>query len=143
MTDTAAAITLLLAKAAEEFSPIIGQPTADDIFKIRKALMPILHKIEYANFVPAGGNAHNLVGLIQETLAYVANWNAAFPRPARPAPYDITINDNATNVLKNRMEAASVRLSTTTTPTLQPRKASPSSSRPLLTRSGIKTYATR
>jgi hypothetical protein len=68
--------------------------------------MPLLHNIEYANFVPAGGNAHNLVGLIQETSAYVADWNTAFPQPARPPPYDITIDDNATNVVKNRMEAA-------------------------------------
>jgi len=106
MTDSAAAITLLLAKATEEFSPIIGQPTDDDIFKIREALMPILHNIEYANFVPAGGNAHNLVGLIQETAAYMADWHAAFPRPACPAPYDTNIDDNATSVVKNRMEAA-------------------------------------
>ena len=106
MTDTATAITLLLAKATEEFPHIIGQPTDDDIFKIREALMPILHNIEYANFVPAGGNAHNLVGLIQETASYTADWHAAFPRPVRPAPYDINIADIATNVVKNRMEAA-------------------------------------
>jgi hypothetical protein len=106
MTDTAAAITLLLAKATEDFPHIIGQPTDDDIFKIREALMPILHNIEYANFVPTGGTAHNLVGLIQETASYTADWHAAFPRPVRPAPYDITIADNATNVVKNRMEAA-------------------------------------
>ena len=69
MTDTVAAITLLLAKTMEEFTPIIGQPTKDNIFKICKFLTPILHNIKYANFVPAGGNAHNLVGLIQETSA--------------------------------------------------------------------------
>jgi len=106
MTDTVAAITLLLEKMTEEFMPIIGQSTGNDIFKICEALMPILHNIKYANFVPVGGNAHNLVGLIQETLAYVANWNVAFPRPARLAPYDITIDDNATNVVKNCMAAA-------------------------------------
>jgi hypothetical protein len=65
MTDTATAIMLLLAKATEDHPRIIGQPTDDDIFKIREALMPILHNIEYANFVPVGGTAHNLVGLIQ------------------------------------------------------------------------------
>jgi len=101
MTNTAAAITLLLAKATGEFSHIIGQPTDDDILKICEALMSILHNIEYANFVPVGGNAHNLVGLIQEALAYVANWHTALPRPARPAPYDTNIADNATNVVKN------------------------------------------
>jgi hypothetical protein len=101
MTDSVVAITLLLAKATEEFSPIIGQPTDDDIFKICKTLMPILHNIEYANFVPVGENAHNLVGLIQETLAYVADWHTAFPRPARPAPYDTNIDNNATNFVKN------------------------------------------
>jgi hypothetical protein len=106
MTDAASAITLLLAKATEEFPRIIGQPTDDDVFRIREALMPLLHNIEYANFVPAGGNAHNLVGIIQETAAYTADWNAPFPRPARPPPYDINIADDATNVVKNRMEAA-------------------------------------
>ena len=106
MTDSVAAITLLLAKATEEYTPILGQPTDDDIFKMRETLMPILHNIEFANFVPAGGNAHNLVGIIQEPSAYHADWHAAFPRPARPAPYDTNIDDNATSVVKNRMEAA-------------------------------------
>lgn len=106
MTDTVAAITLLLAKAREEFTPVVGQPTDDDIFRMREALMPLLHNIEYANFVPAGANAHNLVGLIQETTSYVNDWHEAFPRPARPSPYDDTIPDNATTVVKNRMEAA-------------------------------------
>ena len=86
MTNTVAVIMLLLAKAIEKFTPIIGQPTDDDIFKIRKALIPILNNIEYANFIPAGGNTHNLVGLIQETLSYVAGWNVAFPQLAHTAP---------------------------------------------------------
>jgi len=106
MTDTAMAITLLLAKVTDEHPRIIGQPTDDDIFKIREALMPILHNIEYANFVLVGGTAHNLVGLIQETASYTADWHAAFPRPAHPAPYDTSIADDATNVVKNRMEDA-------------------------------------
>ena len=106
MTDTASAITLLLTKATEDFPRIIGQPTDDDVFRIREVLMPILHNIEYSNFVPVGGNAHNLVGIIQDTASYTADWNAPFPRPARPPPYDIKIADDATNVVKNRMEAA-------------------------------------
>ena len=101
MTNTITAVTLLIAKVTEEFSPIIGQPTDNDIFKIRKALMPILHNIKYANFVPVGGNTHNLVGLIQETSAYVAHWHTVFPQPARPAPYDTNIANNATNFVKN------------------------------------------
>jgi hypothetical protein len=106
MTDTTTAITLFLVKATEDFPRIIGQPTDDDIFKIREALMPILHNIEYANFVPAGGNAHNLVGLIQETAAYTADWHVPFPRPVCPVPYAINIANNVTNVVKNCMEAA-------------------------------------
>jgi len=64
MTDSATAITLLFAKATEDFTRMIGQPTDDDIFNMREVLMPILHNIKYANFVPPGGNAHNLVGII-------------------------------------------------------------------------------
>ena len=79
MTNSVAAITLLLAKATEEFTPILGPPTDNNIFKICETLMPILHNIEYAKFVPPGGNAHNLVGLIQEASAYVTDWHAVFP----------------------------------------------------------------
>ena len=39
-------IELLLATAAANFTPIVGQPTDDDIFAIKKVLMPILHNIE-------------------------------------------------------------------------------------------------
>ena len=72
-TDSVAAITLLLAKATEEFAPIVGQPTDDNIFDMREVLMPILFNIEYALVVPVGSNAHNLVGLIQETTSYAAD----------------------------------------------------------------------
>ena len=99
LTDSVAAITLLLAKATEEFTPILGHPTDNSIFKMRKTIMPILHNIKYANFFPIGGTAHNLVGLIQESSAYGADWHAVFPRPARPAPYDINVAGNATTVV--------------------------------------------
>jgi hypothetical protein len=48
----------------------------------------------------------DLVGLIQETTPYAADWNEAFPRPARPAQYDTNIDDNAMTVVKNCMDAA-------------------------------------
>ena len=99
-------IELLLATAAANFTPIVGQPTDDDIFNIKKVLMPILHNIEYDMAPVAGRALHNLVGLIQPIATYVATWTVAFPIPVRLPTYDPTIPDAATSVVRNRMEAA-------------------------------------
>ena len=100
------AISALLAKAAESHPRISGQPTDDDIFKMTEVLYPILHNAKYDMIVVPGHINHNLVGLIQHTTSYAATWGAPFPRPLRPPPYDTHIPDDATPVVRNRMEAA-------------------------------------
>ncbi len=101
------AITALFAEAANAFTPIQGNPTDDDLTAIREILTPLLFDIPYDETGPTPGrpNVHNLIGLIEPDAAYIAEWNEAFPRPARPAPYDPTIAADATAVTRNRMEA--------------------------------------
>ena len=96
----------LLAKAAKIHLRIVGQPTDDDIFKTTEVLYPILHNANYKMIIVQGKINHNLVDLIQNDIAYIAPWTAAFPRPVRLAPYDPNIPGNATSVVRNRMETA-------------------------------------
>jgi hypothetical protein len=86
-----------------DFSPIISQPMVNGIFCIHEVLMPTLHDIDF-DMERTQGN-HNLVGLIQETTSYAATWLTTFPRPTRLAAYDNQIPNNATPVVRNRMEA--------------------------------------
>ena len=102
----ATATTLLIATASENFTPIVGKPTDDDIFNITKVLYPLLHSLKYDEFTVAGVQDHNLIGLLQLDTIYTAARGAAFARPANPGPYDLTIPDAATPVVRNRMEAA-------------------------------------
>lgn len=106
MASHATTTAALLAKAADEFTSIVGQPTDDDIFNITKVLYPILHNAKYDEVVVVGVNTHNLIGLLQLDATYTAARGEAFPRPPNPGPYDLTIPDNATSVVRNRMEAA-------------------------------------
>ena len=99
-------IAAIFAMATTNFDAIIGQPTDDDIFRIREVLMPLLHDISYDMAKVAGTTTHNLVGLIQEATSYATTWGTAFPRPIRIDAYDITIKDDATPVGRSRMEAA-------------------------------------
>ena len=43
MTD---AITALFATLTEAFTPIVSQPTDDDIFRMREVLMPALNDLQ-------------------------------------------------------------------------------------------------
>jgi len=102
----ATATTLLIATASENFTPIVGKPTDDDIFNITKVLYPLLHGLKYDEFTVAGIQDDNLIGLLQLNTIYAAARGGAFVRPANPGPYDLTIPDDATPVVRNRMEAA-------------------------------------
>ena len=102
----ATATALLLATAASDFKPIVVKPTDDDIFNITKVLYPLLHNLKYDEFLVVGVENHNLVGLLQLLAIYTAARGAPFARPANPGPYDLTILDAATPVVRNRMEAA-------------------------------------
>ena len=47
----ATATALLFATASNEFTPIVGKPTDDDIFNITKVLYPLLHNLKYDEFI--------------------------------------------------------------------------------------------
>ncbi len=98
-------IAAIFAMAMTNFDAIIGQPTDDDIFRIREVLMPLLHDINCDMAKVASTATHNLVGIIQQDTSYTARWGASFPRPVRIAVYDTTIKDDATPVVRSRMEA--------------------------------------
>ena len=110
MATYATTTAALFAKAADDFVKIIGQPTDDDIFQMTKVLYPILHNCKYDEFVVAGVFNHNLIGLLQLIAIYTATRGEPFPRPQNPAPYNINIPDDATPVVRNRMEATHTTL---------------------------------
>ena len=98
---TANKIAAIFVVAPNNFTLISGQPTDDDINTMEKALLPFLHDIDYNMYGP-----QNLVGIIELKITYTVMWGQAFVRPPRPTAYDLTIQDNVTPVLQNRMEAA-------------------------------------
>jgi hypothetical protein len=71
-----------------------------------KVLYPILHNAKYDEFVVAGVYNHNIIGILQLAALYISARGEPFPRPTNPGPYDLNIPDNATSVVRNRMEAA-------------------------------------
>ena len=101
MMTTANEIAAIFAVATNNFTLISGQPTDNYINNMEKALFPLLHVIGYDMYGP-----QNLVGIIKPTITYTVTWGQAFVCPPRPTAYDLTIQDNATPVLRNRMEAA-------------------------------------
>jgi hypothetical protein len=103
-------ITTAFAKAAEIFTPIVGQPNDDDLTRLREVLYPLLLDIPYDD-EPAieGVYRHNLIGLIEPTIAYTATWHEPFPKPAQPAAYP-AIADDATPVVRARSEANHARI---------------------------------
>ena len=94
-------ITTLFATAALSFDLISGQPTDDDLTAMRDVLYPLLLGIPYDD---QPGGAHNLVGIMQPTIAYTNTWGAAFPIPIHPPTYPAIAN-NATAVARTRAEA--------------------------------------
>jgi len=94
-------VTALFAEASESFSRISGQPSDDALNEILLVVRPFLHIIEYDM---AGPN--NLVGLVDNVTAYTTTWGQAWVNPPRPASYDPNIDEDATRVVQNRMEAA-------------------------------------
>jgi len=106
MASTYATAAALLGPATSDFTPIVGKPTDNDIFNITKVLYPLLHNLKYDEFIVPGVENHNLVGLLQLVAIYTAARGWPFACPANPGPHDLTIQDAATPVVRNRMEAA-------------------------------------
>ena len=95
-------IVAKFAHALDNFEPITGQPSNTDLTRLWEAVAPLLLQIPYDE---TGGN-HNLIGLIRLKLAYVNRYGEAFPEPKRFGAYDPDIDDNATAVVRARLEAA-------------------------------------
>ena len=47
-----------------------------------------------------------MIGIIQAKPAYLKRYGKAFPKPKRVGAYDIDIDDNATAVVRARLESA-------------------------------------
>ena len=97
------AITLLFKEARDNFPPIEGKPTDDDLLSIRETLLLILMEIPFDLL----GGVHSLVGILTEPARYAADHGgASFVIPTRLPLYDSTIADDATTVVRVRAEAA-------------------------------------
>ena len=49
---------------------------------------------------------HNLIGIFRAKPAYLKRYGKAFPEPTRVGAYDLNIDDDATAVVRARLEAA-------------------------------------
>ena len=95
-------IVAKFAHALDNFDPITGQPSDTDLTRLREAVAPLLLQIPYDET----GGVHNLIGLIRPKTAYIARYGKAFPETKRVGAYNPDINDNATDVVRARLEAA-------------------------------------
>jgi hypothetical protein len=97
------AITRLFKEAYDTFPPLEGKPADYDLLAIRRTLLPLLMVIPYDQL----GGIHSLVAILTEATKYEADHgNKKFVRPQRLPLYDDTITDNATTVVRVRLEAA-------------------------------------
>ncbi len=97
------AITLLIKEARDDFPPIKGKPTDDDLLLIRETLLLILMEVTYDQL----GGVHSLTALITDNVKYAAEHGGnSFKHPIRLPLYDASIKDDATTVVWVRTEAA-------------------------------------
>jgi hypothetical protein len=97
------AITLLFKEAFDVFPPINGKPTDDDLLSIREALLPILMIIPY----DAIRGIHSLTALLTDAAKYATSHGGNnFVRPTRLPLYDASIANDASTVVRVRVEAA-------------------------------------
>ena len=82
-------IVTLFAELSEGFSPILDQPSDDDIFELLQALYPILIEIPYDRLE----GKHSLTGILDSTAEYVAEYGEAFPEPDRVGVYDGSLTE--------------------------------------------------
>ena len=88
--------------ALDNFEPITDQPLDSNLIRLREAIAPLLLQIPYNEM----GGTHNLIGIIRAKPAYLKRYGEAFPKPTRVGAYDLEIHDNATAVVRARLEAA-------------------------------------
>ena len=88
--------------ALDNFDPITDQPSDSDLTRLREAIAPLLLQILYDET----GRTHNLIGIVRAKPAYLKRYGEAFPEPTRVGAYDLEIDDDATDVVRARLEAA-------------------------------------
>ena len=96
-------VTMLLTAAVQEFPPIVGCPSDDNLKNIKYMLSPILIAIPYDSI----DKVHNLWGVIAPTLAYIRQYMDAFSNPTRPSRYP-NISNKATNSVRAWEESVEV-----------------------------------
>ena len=97
------AITLLLKESRDNFPPIQGKPSDDDLLLIRETLLPILMEIPFDLL----GGVHFLVGILTDLTRYSDDHGGVpFVIPTCLPLYDSSIADDATMVIRIRSEAA-------------------------------------
>ena len=88
--------------ALDNFEPITNQPSDSDLTRLQEAIAPLILQIPYDKT----GGTHNLIGIVRAKPAYLKRYGEAFPEPTRVGAYDLKIDDNATTVVRARLEAA-------------------------------------
>ena len=88
--------------ALDNFEPITDQPSESYLTRLREAIAPMLLQIPYDET----GGVRNLIGIVRVDPAYLNRYGEAFPEPTRVRAYDLEIDNNATAVVRARLEAA-------------------------------------
>ena len=86
----------------DHFEPFLDQPSDTDLTGLQEAVALLLLQIPYDKT----GGTHNLIGIIRAKPAYLKRYGKAFPKAKRVGAYDLEINNNATAVVRTRLEAA-------------------------------------
>ena len=88
--------------ALDNFEPITDQPLDSNLTRLREAIAPLLLHIPYDET----GGVHNLIGIVRAKPDYLKRYGEAFPEPMRVGAYDLEIDDDATDIVRARLEAA-------------------------------------
>ena len=88
--------------ALDNFEPITDQPSDSDLTRLKEAIDPLLLQIPYDET----GGVHNLIGIVRATPAYFKRYGEVFPEPTRVGAYNLEFDDDATAVVRARLEAA-------------------------------------
>ena len=95
-------IVAKFAHSLDQFDTISGQQSDSKLTRIREVVAPLLLQILYDET----GAVHNLIGIIRPEASYITRYGATFPKPARVGAYDPSVDDDATVVVRARIEAA-------------------------------------
>jgi hypothetical protein len=96
------AITCLFKEAYNNFPPLEGKPTNNDLLAIRETLLPLLMVIPYDQLK----EIHSLTAIVMEAAKYKADHGTWFVRPSRLSLYNRNIANNATTIIRVSAKAA-------------------------------------